>query len=121
MPHSLRPFLGARDYAQSRAFYRTLGFTGNEIGPGLTYYRIADELGFYLQDAFVKEWIENSMIFYEVADPTAIREAWLELKLPERFAGVRISPMRTEKWGEEFFLHDPSGILWHVGCFFPIR
>ena len=26
-------------------------------------------------------------------------------------------PIRQEVWGKEGFVHDPSGILWHIGEF----
>jgi len=29
-------------------------------------YFSADKLGFYLQNAYVKDWVDNSMIFLEV-------------------------------------------------------
>jgi hypothetical protein len=28
-----------------------------------------------------------------------------------------LSKIVNNDWGSEFFLHDPSGILWHIGCF----
>ncbi len=114
---SIRPFIGARDYSESLDFYRTLGFTGTQVGPKMTLFRIGDEVGFYLQDAYVEDWVDNTMVFLEVENPEHTREAWLRLDLPARFPTARISAVRVEDWGREFFLHDPSGILWHVGSF----
>ena len=113
---SIRPFIGAKDYAESRRFYRELGFEEIEVGAGLTLFR-TERIAFYLQDAYVREWIENTMVFVEVESVTAQWAALGELDLEGKFAGVRLTPIRTEDWGWECFLHDPSGVLWHFGEF----
>ncbi len=118
---SLRPFIGARDYGVSQEFYRALGFSEVRIDAKMSYFRVSETVGFYLQDAYVQDWVDNSMLFLEVEEPEDNRERWLALDLPARFAGVRLSEVRYEDWGREFFLHDPSGVLWHVGCFTAIR
>ena len=61
--------------------------------------------------------IDNTMLFLEVDD---VERHWTELKaldLPARYENVRLTAIRTEHWGKECFLHDPSGILWHFGEF----
>ena len=40
-----------------------------------------------------------------------------ELRLPEKYEGVKIVPVRELAWGRECFVHDTSGILWHFGNF----
>ncbi|GGH02181.1 hypothetical protein GCM10007415_42930 [Parapedobacter pyrenivorans] len=45
---------------------------------------------------------------------------WRELsalELPEKYPGVKLTPIRNYDWGRECFLHDPSGILWYFGTF----
>ena len=57
------------------------------------------------------------MLFLEVTDLDAY---WIfidELALPNKYKGVRVSKIVDNDWGREFFLHDPSGILWHIGSF----
>lgn len=76
-----------------------------------------DGVGFYLQNAYVKDWIDNTMLFLEVDD---VERHWSELKtleLPARYENVRLTSICTEPWGKEYFLHDPSGVLWHFGEF----
>lgn len=113
---SIRPFIGARDYELSRSFYRDLGFQESILGHNMSYFH-TDGLGFYLQRAYVKDWIDNLMIFMEVEDVARHWEQLLALQLPEKYPGVRLTPIRYEDWGRECFLHDPSGILWHFGEF----
>ncbi|GAA4008998.1 glyoxalase [Hymenobacter fastidiosus] len=113
---SLRPFIGAKDFAVSRRFYRAFGFTETVLSPAMSYF-VLPGVGFYLQDAYVKDWIDNTMLFLEVED---VEKFWVELgalDLPGQFAGVRITAIQPELWGKEGFVHDPSGILWHIGEF----
>jgi len=113
---SIRPFIGAKNFDLSRQFYRDLGFEESVVSNDMSFFK-TDGLGFYLQDAYVKDWIENTMLFLEVDD---VERHWTELKaldLPARYVNVRLTAIRTEHWGKECFLHDPSGILWHFGEF----
>jgi len=114
---SIRPFIGAENFQVSRNFYRDLGFEESTLGDKMSYFKTED-LGFYLQDAYVADWVNNSMIFLEVED---VERYWNELQalnLPVKYQKVKLTPIREEHWGRECFLHDPSGILWHFGEFY---
>ena len=74
-------------------------------------------MGFYLQDAYVKDWIDNTMVFLEVDDVTDFWKQLLIMDLPSKYEHVRIIPIKEYEWGKECFIHDPSGVLWHVGEF----
>jgi catechol 2,3-dioxygenase-like lactoylglutathione lyase family enzyme len=116
---SIRPFIGAKDFETSRRFYRDLGFEERVLFPNMSYFR-TEGLGFYLQDAYVKDWIDNTMVFMEVDDVDRFWNGLLALDLPAKYPGVRVTPIRNHDWGRECFLHDPSGILWHFGAFNPV-
>ena len=113
---SIRPFIGAKNFELSRNFYRDLGFEESILFHNMSYFK-TDGLGFYLQDAYVKDWVDNSMIFLEVEDVDLYRKELLALNLTSRYEGVKLSPIREYDWGKECYLHDPSGILWHIGEF----
>jgi catechol 2,3-dioxygenase-like lactoylglutathione lyase family enzyme len=113
---SIRPFLGAKNFDVSRQFYRDLGFVEVTLGESMSLFEVQN-FGFYLQNAYVKDWVDNSMVFVEVDDAYRYFEELKALKLEEKYAGVRLTPTRTLEWGSECFLHDPSGILWHFGAF----
>ena len=84
----------------------------------MSYYLVHNQLGFYLQDYYIKDWINNSMIFLEV---DSVQRYWNELQelgLHHRYKYVRLTPIKKYDWGQECFLHDPSGVLWHFGEFF---
>jgi len=115
---SIRSFLGASNYEQSKQFYRELGFEVSDISSNMCYIKIADEIGFYLQDFYVKDWVSNSMLFLEADDLDSYWQVIKALDLPKRYGGeVKLSKIVDNDWGREFFLHDPSGVLWHIGNF----
>lgn len=116
MIKSIRPFIGAKDYRLSQQFYRAIGFTGEMLSEQLMVFK-QEGFAFYLQDAYVEDWVQNSMVFLEHAQVGEYLNELKKLKLPELFEGVRISEMKQMPWGEVFYLHDPSGILWHIGKF----
>lgn len=82
----------------------------------MSYFRYG-EFGFYLQDYYVKDWVDNSMIFLEVQNLENHLNYVKSLELEKKYKNVRISEIKQNDWGNEFFIHDPSGILWHIGEF----
>src|SRR5690606_29982465 len=95
---------------------RELGFEETRISTVLSVFKNR-QLGFYLQDAYVQDWVNNTMLFLEVDDVYAYYDFVASLQLPQKYTGVRLEPIQELDWGKEFFLHDPSGILWHIGQF----
>jgi len=86
---SIRTFIGAKNYNESRTFYTD----------------------------YVKKWCNNSMVFLEVDN---LDKCWKELNgkgLDGKYKYVRFTEIKQFDWGREFFMHDPSGILWHFGQF----
>ena len=114
---SIRAFIGAKDYQTSRAFYCDLGFDESVISANLSLFQYGD-LSFYLQDAYVKDWVDNTMVFLEVDNVTDFWEQLIKLDLSSKYEHVRIIPVKEYDWGKECFIHDPSGVLWHVGAFY---
>jgi hypothetical protein len=113
---SIRPFIGAKDFEVSRSFYRDMGFQENVLFHDMSLFK-TEGLGFYLQDADVKDWIDNTMVFMEVEDVDQYWNELLSLDLTAKYKNVKLTPIRKYDWGKECFLHDPSGILWHFGEF----
>ncbi len=116
-PISIRPFIGAKDFELSRRFYRDLGFEETVLSTNMSVFKMQG-ISFYLQDAYVKDWIDNTMIFMEVEDVGRFWEELQALNLMAKYEEVRLMPIKEYDWGRECFLHDPSGILWHIGEFF---
>ena len=118
MFESIRSFIGAKDFEQSSNFYKDLGFSELRVSDNMSFFKIDDHLGFYLQKAYVKDWVDNSMLFLEVEDIEAYLSEIKNKNLTEKYKNVKLSAIVENDWGREFFLHDPSGILWHIGCFY---
>jgi hypothetical protein len=114
---SIRPFIGATDFEISRNFYRDLGFEESILSYNMSYFK-TQGLGFYLQDAYVKDWIDNSMIFMQVDNVDQYWSELLALDLTVKYKNIKLTAIKKYDWGRECFLHDPSGILWHFGEFY---
>ncbi len=85
---SIRPFIGSKNFNESRNFYLDLGFEEQILNAGLFVFHLGG-ISFYLQDYYAKEWIENTMIFVEVQD---VEKFWLELisKDLDRYKTVKL-------------------------------
>lgn len=75
------------------------------------------EFSFYLQNAYVAEWVDNTMIFLEVEDVDRYWTQLQALNLLTTYPTVKLVPVKRFDWGKECFMHDPSGVLWHIGEF----
>ncbi|WP_300978697.1 glyoxalase [Flavobacterium sp.] len=115
---SIRPFIGSKNLAESRQFYKELGFNESILSSNMSYFS-TENFGFYLQDAYVKDWIDNTMVFMEVENVEEFWESLVALHLTKKYPTAKLVPIRHLDWGKECFLHDPSGILWHFGAFTP--
>lgn len=113
---SIRPFIGAKDFQLSRSFYCDFGFRESVLFHNMSYFK-TEGFGFYLQDADVQDWIDNTMIFLEVEDLDRFWKDIMALDLPAKYERVKLTPIRDFDWGRECYMHDPSGILWHFGAF----
>ena len=116
--NSLRPFIGAKDFEVSRAFYRELGFEEVVLSADMSLLR-SENAAFYLQNYYNKDWVDNTMLFLEVNDVHGHLKRIQDLELPDNFPGTEVRPMREEPWGKVFYIIDPSGVLLHVATFTP--
>lgn len=114
---SLRPFLGSKKFKESREFYSLLDWEELVIDQKMSFFKINENIGFYLQDYYVKRWIDNTMVFLEVDDLDRYYDEIREKDLDSKYKYVRFTDIKDLDWGREFFMHDPCGILWHFGNF----
>jgi len=113
---SIRPFIGSTNFQISRSFYHDLGFKESILASNFSFFE-TQGIGFYLQDYYSKDWIENTMLFLEVEDVNKFWNELVKLELTSKYENVKLVPIREMDWGKECFIHDPSGILWHIGEF----
>jgi hypothetical protein len=57
------------------------------------------------------------MLFIEVENVEVYLKEIQSKNLIEKYPKVKLSKIVNNDWGKEFFLHDPSGVLWHIGSF----
>jgi hypothetical protein len=114
---SLRPFIGAKNIDESLQFYTALGWEPRLVTPNLYYVSIHNNFGFYLQDYYNTDWVNNTQVFVEIDDVETYYEHIASLQLPTQFEWVQLKPIQQADWGKEFFLTDPSTVLWHFGKF----
>ena len=119
-PKTIRTFVGAKNFEESRTFYQELGFKEIIIDSKMSLFQVSEDLGFYLQDYYVKKWTDNSMVFLEVDDVDKCYEDLKDRGLHNKYKYVRLSPIKEFAHGRECFMHDPSGVLWHF-CEFHIN
>lgn len=110
---TIRTFVGAKNYLESRTFYKELGFEEVVLSEKMSLFKVNENLGFYLQDYYVKKWCNNSMVFLEVDDVDKCWEGLDKKGLHHKYKYVRLTLIKEFEWGRECFMHDPSGVLWH--------
>jgi catechol 2,3-dioxygenase-like lactoylglutathione lyase family enzyme len=111
----LRPFIPAKDFEACKRFYAALGWETFDVGPGLALVRLADEQHFYIQDYYVREVAENSMLHVTVDDAQAWYAHVASMLDEGTFPDARVQPPALQDYGASVvFLHDPSGVLLHL-------
>ncbi len=110
---ALRPFVPAKDYETSKAFYAALGFTESYKDASITIYE-AGSFSFFLQNHCVEQFASNCMLQLVVRDLDAWWAArdWDKLTA---FGTKAPTAPAMQAWGNRVaFVFDPSGVLWHV-------
>ena len=110
---SLRPFLPARDFNRSKAFYEALGF--RKLFDGEVAIFAVGTSAFILQRYYQKDWAENCMMQIMVDD---LDGWWDHIKALNLAATFDVTPPKlpeVQPWGLRVaYVFDPSGVLWHV-------
>lgn len=110
----LRPFIPAKDFDVSKAFYEALGWKVEYLDGQLALLANAGRR-FYLQRAWVKDWAENTMLFIPVADAQASYLAIRDALADGRYGEARVAPPRHQAYGALVtFVWDPAGVLLHL-------
>lgn len=116
MPSAIvaRPFLPAKDFALSKAFYEVLGFA-KSLDSEVAIFSCGGSGGFVLQNYYVKDWAENCMMQLMVEDLDAWWSHIASLDLVGRFGVAPPKPPMMQPWGLRVaYVYDPAGVLWHV-------
>jgi catechol 2,3-dioxygenase-like lactoylglutathione lyase family enzyme len=108
-----RPFLPAKDFETSRAFYEALGFSILLDGD-VAIFGVGPS-AFILQRYYQKDWAANSMMQLMVDDLDAWWAHIDALDLPGKFGVQPPKAPAMQPWGLRVaYVYDPSGVLWHI-------
>ncbi len=108
-----RPFLPAKDFEASKAFYEALGFK-KLLDSDVAIFRVGSG-AFILQKYYQKEWAENFMMQMMVDGLDAWWDHICSLDLPGRFGVRPPKAPAMQSWGLRVaYVYDPSGLLWHI-------
>lgn len=113
---SLRTFIGSSDYAVSRAFYSEIGFREHAISEKMSIFQ-RDGHVFFLQDYYVKDWLENTMLLIEVNDAALWFQHLTELGIAQKYTGAKLLPLAQEDWADVCRVMGPAGELLHFAQF----
>jgi predicted lactoylglutathione lyase len=110
----IRPFIPAKDYSVSRAFYQALGFGVDYSDDTVTILSLSGA-AFILQNFYVEALANNCMVQLLVENLDAV---WAGLGADavaaRHGAKAPIAPA-MQHWGLRVgYVFDPSGVLWHV-------
>ncbi len=110
----VRPFVPAEDFQRSLAFYTALGWTTLwSDGGGLALLSLGGRQ-IMLQDFYVKDWAENSMLVVEVADAAAWHRHVERCLAEGDFGNARVAEPQQQDWGALVtYVWDPCGVLLH--------
>jgi len=109
-----RPFLPAKNFAESKRFYEALGFTTLLDIESVAIFAMGTS-SFLLQNYFQKEWAENFMMQLMVDDLDLWWEHIQALDLVADFGVSAPKEPMVQPWGLRLaYVVDPSGVLWHV-------
>jgi catechol 2,3-dioxygenase-like lactoylglutathione lyase family enzyme len=109
-----KPFLPAKDFALSKAFYEALGFE-KLLDSEVAIFSCGDSGGFILQNFYVRDWAENFMMQLMVDDLDAWRTHIIGLDLPGHFGVASPKAPAMQPWGLRIaYVVDPAGVLWHI-------
>ncbi|QXZ80480.1 hypothetical protein [Rhizobium sp. L51/94] len=111
----IRPFIPAKDFALSKRFYAALGWETRDVGPKLALVTLGDKQHFYIQDYYLKDVAENTMLHITIDDALAWHTHVTAVLNGESFAEARVQPASRQAYGAAVvFVHDPAGVLLHL-------
>ena len=111
----ITPFIPAKDYELSLRFYKDLGFV--EVAKIDKAVRLEiDGCGFWLQDYYVQELADNTMLCLYLENLESWWSKVKTLNINENYEGkAKIFSEPHEQEGSLMMqIGDPSGVLWHV-------
>jgi len=106
---AMRPMVPANDFEISKRFYIELGFQPRSLTDRLVEMQLG-AFSFILQDYYVREWADSSVVHVTVADIDLWWDHIVSLDLATRY-GVKIQAPQSQGWAVVAGVTDPCGVL----------
>jgi|SRR5579883_700348 len=117
----IRPFIPAKSFEESKHFYSSIGWMVKDVAPKLALVKSPGG-HFYIQDYYIKEVAENSMLHITVEDARAWYEHAAAVLASARWPAARVQPPKLQPYGALVtFVHDPAGVLLHFCQWNPLK
>ena len=116
--HKIRPFIPSIEFKRSITFYKELGFEIIYEEEKLVIMSLGD-ISFFIQDAYVKDWAENTMIQLFVEDLEVLYDRVVDLS--KTYSEIKFKPIFNAHYGLTFHLIGPEGVLWHMMQYVKIK
>lgn len=114
----VRPFIPTMDLGTSRDFYLALGWVELWRDDSLVLLSLGGSQ-IMLQDRYVKEWAENSMLTVEVISADDWYSCVAAVLAAGAYGEARVAAPKDEGWARVTYVWDPSGVLLHFAQFPP--
>jgi len=110
---AMRSVVPAKTFDVSVRFYADLGFRPRVLIPDRLVEMHLGLFCFMLQNYYVQQWADNSVIHLRVSDVKLWWDHIVSLDLASRYNVKTLAP-RQEEWGLVAGIVDPSGVLWRI-------
>ena len=91
----VKPFIGSRNFEESRDFYLALGWRLNWEMGDLAELELGD-CRFYLQRYYQRKWCENSMLHITVKDADAWYQHVTAVLETRSYGAARVNPSKQK-------------------------
>lgn len=109
----IKPFIGSKNYKESRDFYVAMGWKLNVDAGDLAELQPGNHR-FYLQDYYQRTWCKNAMLHITVADAQSWYSHAVKILQSRSYGIARVRPPAEQDYGALVtFVWDPSGVLLH--------
>lgn len=110
----IKAFVPAKDFALSKQFYQDLGFAMASDEDRIAYFHHKN-CSFLLQDFYEQKHAENFMMHILVNEIEKWHRHVMASGVIEKY-GTQVSEVVKQPWGMlDFYLIDPSSVLWRFG------
>jgi catechol 2,3-dioxygenase-like lactoylglutathione lyase family enzyme len=109
----IKPFIGSKNYEESRDFYVAMGWVLNFDTGDISEMQLGTQR-FYLQNYYQRNWCQNSMLHISVEDAQSWYTHAVNTLASKKHGAAKVRPPTEQDYGALVtFVWDPAGVLLH--------